>query len=79
MISRKEIFTGAPCGCSHAFKIGNQLEIFAGPTFNYVYFDIASGKGMDLVNHFMWGEQANDEHYHGMYIGAVGGISYKLK
>jgi hypothetical protein len=62
-----------------SFKIGNQLEVFAGPTFNYVYFDIASGKGMDLVNHFMWSEQANDDHYHGMYIGAVAGISWKLK
>jgi len=62
-----------------SFKIGNQLEIFAGPTFNYVYFDIASGKGMELVNHFMWSEKAGDENQQGMYIGAIGGISWKLK
>ncbi|WP_127129118.1 hypothetical protein [Pseudoflavitalea rhizosphaerae] len=61
-----------------SFKIGNQLEIFAGPTFNYVYFDIASGKGVDLVNHFMWSGKAGDEHQQGMYIGAIAGISWKL-
>lgn len=62
-----------------SFRIGNQLEIFAGPTFNYAYFDIASGKGMDLVNHFMWSEKAGSEHFHGLYIGAMGGVSWRLK
>lgn len=62
-----------------SFKIGNQLEIFAGPTFNYVYFDLASGKGMDLVNHFMWSDNAGKDNYQGLYIGAMGGISWKLK
>lgn len=62
-----------------SFKIGNQLEVFAGPTFNYVYFDIASGKGMDLVSHFMWSDKAGSNYFQGMYIGAMGGISWRLK
>lgn len=62
-----------------SFRIGNRLEIFGGPTINYAYFDMASGKGMELVNHFMWSEKAGDENYHGIYLGAVGGISLKLK
>ena len=62
-----------------SFRIGNRLEIFGGPTINYAYFDLASGKGMDLVNHFMWSEKSGDENYQGIYLGAMGGISLKLR
>lgn len=62
-----------------SFRIGNRLEIFGGPTVNYAYFDLASGKGMDLVNHFMWSEKSGDENYQGIFLGAMGGISLKLR
>ncbi|NML20371.1 hypothetical protein HHL16_05775 [Pseudoflavitalea sp. G-6-1-2] len=62
-----------------AFRIGNQLEVFAGPSINFVSYDIASGKGDALVEHVFWSEKRNNGRFHGMYIGATGGISWKLK
>lgn len=62
-----------------AFRIGNKLEVFAGPSVNFVSYDIASGKGDALVDHFFWSEKRSNGRFHGMFIGATGGISWKLR
>ena len=62
-----------------AFRIGNQLEVFAGPSVNFVSYDISSGKGDALVDHLFWSERHGRDRFYGMYIGATGGISWKIK
>lgn len=56
-----------------AFKLNHSLEIFAGPTLNYV--DYSKGKGDDLIDHYLWTKPRNDD-FKGLYIGFNVGVQY---
>ena len=51
------------------------IELFAGPTFNYVYTNTAEGKA--LTRHAIW-EKTQGDYLHSVYFGALGGIQFKL-
>ena len=58
-----------------ALKIGDRIELFGGPSFNFVTYSNDKGKG--LVSHYLWSQTKRD-HFHGMYIGVSGGIAVRL-
>lgn len=57
-----------------AYTIG-RCEIFAGPTINHVHYE--EDKGRNLVNRYLWSYRG-DDHFHGLYIGLMGGIQFRL-
>ncbi len=56
-----------------AYKINKRVEIYAGPSFNFVTF--SNNKGADLVNHYIWSETTSGNHFHGLYFGVIGGVA----
>jgi hypothetical protein len=58
-----------------ALRLGSRLEIFAGPSFNYVYSH--KGQGADLVSHYLWSDKKNQD-IHGLYFGVTGGLAVRL-
>ncbi|NLR61352.1 hypothetical protein HGH93_24845 [Chitinophaga polysaccharea] len=63
-------------GIFPAYRFGNRVEIFAGPTFNFV--STKHDVGRDLVSHYIWSEDVSRNRFHGAYIGAAGGIQVTL-
>ena len=59
-----------------ALKVGPRLEIFAGPTFNHVQFDKTIGK--ELMDHYLWDDISSSGDFHGLYIGALAGLQWRL-
>jgi hypothetical protein len=59
-----------------AYRFGSRLEVFAGPTFNYV--STKRGIGAELVNHYVWSENVRDDRFHGANIGVAGGVQVRL-
>jgi len=59
-----------------ALRIGPRLELFAGPSFNYVYSH--KGQASDLVSHYVWSETKNNKDLYGVYFGITGGLSIRL-
>ena len=58
-----------------AFKIANRVEIFAGPTFNYLGYERGQ---YDIRNdRYLWKDR-NRDHVNGLYFGAMGGIQVNL-
>ena len=58
-----------------AYRPNHRIEIFAGPTFNYLHAD--NGQGEDIVGHYLWSE--HDNHcYQALFFGATGGITISL-
>lgn len=58
-----------------AFKIANRIEIFAGPSFNYLGYE--RGQADIRNDHYLWHERSNN-HLNGVYIGVTGGIQVNL-
>lgn len=63
-------------GIYPAYRFGSRVEVFAGPTFNYV--NSTRGVGVDLVNHYIWSEDVSNNRFHGAYVGAAGGVQVRL-
>jgi hypothetical protein len=55
-----------------ALRLGRHVEIFAGPSFNYIRSE--KGRGIDLVSHYLWSEKEGSGTFHGLYIGGMGGL-----
>jgi len=58
-----------------AFKILPQLEIFGGPSLNYV--DYSKGKGDGLISHYLWKERRGED-FRGLYFGFNAGMHFIL-
>jgi len=58
-----------------ALRLTRRLEIFAGPSFNYIRS--IDGKGEDLITHYLWTSRDNDS-LHALYFGITGGIYIKI-
>jgi hypothetical protein len=63
-------------GIYPAYRFGNRVEVFAGPTFNFV--SSRRDVGVDLVNHYIWSEDVSDNRFRGAYFGAAGGVQVRL-
>lgn len=58
-----------------AYKIGNKLEIFAGPTVNYVSYD--RDKDYDFIKKYIW-KNSGSKDFQGVYFGFNTGIQLIL-
>lgn len=58
-----------------ALRLTPRIEIFAGPSFNYIYSN--KGQGSDLVTHYLWSEKEN-RNLRGLYFGFTGGLHVKI-
>ena len=59
-----------------ALHFARRVELFAGPSFNYVRSD--RGMGATLVTRYSWKERVASGLFHGLYFGATGGINFIL-
>jgi hypothetical protein len=59
-----------------AIKLTPRLEVFAGPSFNYV--DTNSTEGKSLVDHYTWHDTNNEGQLRGIYVGYTGGVHWIL-
>ncbi len=59
-----------------AVRLGHAVEIFGGPTFNFV--DFTHDKGNYLTHHYLW-DKTSGNHFYGLYFGATGGIHVNLQ
>jgi len=57
------------------YRLGHRVELFAGPSFNYVH--AKNGQGEDIVGHYLWSDR-NSRSYHGLFFGVTGGIQVGL-
>lgn len=58
-----------------AYRVGSRIEIFAGPTINYVNYSKESGKG--LVDKYLWSRTRQDD-FQGLFAGFTGGVQILL-
>jgi hypothetical protein len=58
-----------------SLKLGSRIEIFGGPSFNYVHS--TENTGINLVSHYLWSETKTD-YFQGLYFGVLGGIQINL-
>ncbi|HTI10490.1 MAG TPA: hypothetical protein VL832_18105 [Puia sp.] len=58
-----------------ALRLTHHIEIFAGPSFNYLYS--YKGQGADLIDHYVWSEKKNRD-LRGLYFGWTGGVAVRL-
>ncbi len=49
-----------------AVRLGDYMELFAGPTVNFVAYSDDFGK--DLIAHYQWSETTANNHFHGLYV-----------
>lgn len=56
-----------------AVRVAKKLEVFAGPSLNYV--STTSSDGHQLIDHYWWNRNHDNREY-GMYIGYTAGIHY---
>jgi hypothetical protein len=56
-----------------ALRLGHRVELFAGPSFNYMRSE--KGKGAGLVTHYVWSEKESSGVLHGLWFGATGGMN----
>ncbi|PSL47784.1 hypothetical protein CLV51_102644 [Chitinophaga niastensis] len=63
-------------GIFPAYRFGRRVELFAGPTLNFVH--TKNDVGVDLRSHYMWSETVGDNKFHAAYIGAAGGLQVRL-
>lgn len=54
-----------------SYKKGGKFDIFAGPTFNYVYYTNDLGK--DITKHYVWSNSKVNK-FDGLYIGGTLGV-----
>jgi hypothetical protein len=54
-----------------AYRPGSRVEVFAGPTINYVNYSKESGNG--LVGRYLWSRLRHGD-FQGLYLGCVAGI-----
>jgi hypothetical protein len=59
-----------------ALRLTSRIEIFAGPSFNYLYSH--KGQGADLISHYLWSDKNNHKDLQGIYFGWMGGLAVKL-
>jgi hypothetical protein len=59
-----------------ALRLTHRIEIFAGPSFNYLYAD--KGQGADLITHYLWSDKNSNNGLHGLYFGWTGGLCVRL-
>ena len=61
-----------------AVKLGDRIEIFGGPTFNFV--NTTSRTDSDMVEHYIWHHTKRSENYSlfGMYVGYNAGIHLEI-
>ena len=58
-----------------AIKLGKHVELFGGPSFNYVSTNTAEGKALHTQHLHSWQGRSSDR-LHSLYIGYGGGINY---
>ena len=58
-----------------SYRLGHRVELFAGPSFNYVH--AKNGQGEGIVDHFLWSDR-NSHAYYGLFFGVTGGIAISL-
>ena len=73
MINIADYYSRASLRILPALKLTHHLELFAGPSFNYIHS--ANGKGAGLVSHYTWSKKDNNT-LHGLYFGIMGGIHF---
>lgn len=69
-------FTKSSLSILPALRLHNKIELFAGPSINFV--NTNSTEGRSLVDHFAWHDTTNKGHLHGLYVGYTGGIHWML-
>lgn len=63
-------------GIFPAYRFGSRVEVFAGPTLNFVQTE--HGVGAELSNHYVWSEHRTNDKFHGGYIGGTAGVQVRL-
>lgn len=63
-------------GIFPAYRFGSRIEVFAGPTFNFVQTEHGVGEGIN--NHFIWSEYRRHNKFHGAYIGGTAGVQVRI-
>ncbi|WP_221393696.1 hypothetical protein [Dyadobacter sp. NIV53] len=58
-----------------ACRLGNRLEIFAGPTVNYVRY--SQDKGFDFIDDYIWSKNGS-RNFQGIFVGFNAGIQVKI-
>lgn len=59
-----------------AWKVSDRIELFAGPSLNFVDTDMQQGK--DLFRHPVWENGYGDGHLRQWYVGASAGLAFIL-
>nr|WP_295864511.1 hypothetical protein [uncultured Chitinophaga sp.] len=70
------VFNKSSFGAFPAFRFGNNIEVFAGPTFNWV--NTKEGVGEDLAPYYIWSKHRSNDKFDGAYIGGTAGVQVRL-
>ncbi|CAG5018084.1 hypothetical protein DYBT9275_05921 [Dyadobacter sp. CECT 9275] len=58
------------------YKFGKKLEVYAGPTFNYI--DYGQNETTNLIKRYVWSRNKNNGDLQGLYFGVNAGIQILL-
>ncbi|MBC9912094.1 hypothetical protein [Chitinophaga varians] len=71
----KLVYNKSTFGVYPAYRFGNNIEVFAGPTFNDIR--TKDGVGEDMAPYYIWSKRRNDK-FNGIYVGGVAGVQVRL-
>lgn len=60
---------------SEGHGFARRVEIFAGPSFNFL--QAHNGQGEDIVSHYLWSDR-NSHCFYGLFFGVTGGVAISL-
>jgi hypothetical protein len=72
----KVVFSKGTLGIYPAYRFGNNIEVFAGPTFNWIH--TKDGVGEDLAPYYIWSKHRRNDRFDGAYIGGSLGVQVRL-
>jgi hypothetical protein len=73
---RRGVFGKFSISILPAIRIGSNIEIFGGPSFNFVNTNSIEGK--KLVSNYLWSDITHRDHLSGFYIGYTAGLHWIL-
>ncbi|HVI48840.1 MAG TPA: hypothetical protein VM802_28480 [Chitinophaga sp.] len=73
---KKGIYSKQTFAVYPAYRFGRKLEVYGGPTVNYV--QMRDGVGEDIHSQYMFSRTRNNNKFEGWYVGVSAGVQYRL-
>lgn len=72
---KDDVYFKSTARITAGLKLGNRIELFAGPSFNYMGYESDQKDIRD--DHYLWNEKSG-EQFNGLFIGGIAGVQFRF-